>query len=443
MKNAILKKDLKGWSDAYKKDPARQVATLALGKADVTDASFSPGGFFKMQQKFSVEIPTLPVTDQERSGRCWIFAATNVLREEIAKKLNLADFQLSQSYLAVWDKFERCNYFLETILQTASLPTADRTVNFILKSGVHDGGQWEMFANIVRKYGVVPRDVYGETFQSSHTRGMNALMNRNLKVCAVKLRNMIADGADQKAVRGEKEAMLGKLYGFLASCYTQPPESFDFEYVDREKVYHRVEGMTPKRFAEEYLGELMDDFVSIINAPTRDKPFDKTYTIRYLGNVVGGREILHLNLSLEDFKAAIIRQLQAGRIVWFGSDVGKSGEREKGVWDDGTFDYETMTGLDLAISKGDGLDYRFSAMGHAMCLTGVNLEKGKPTRWKIENSWGDKSGAKGYYVCSDSWFDKYVYQASVSRAYLGDKAKLLEQKPVVLDAWDPMGTLAN
>lgn len=440
---AICLKDVAKWSRAYRKDPARKVATLALGKTDVMDASFSSADFYAMQQKFSVEIPTLPVTDQMQSGRCWLFAATNVLREKIARELDLADFQLSQSFLAFWDKFERCNYFLETILETSSLPTSDRTVDFVLKSGVHDGGQWEMFANIVRKYGVVPRDVYGETYGSSHTRGINALLNRNLKVCAVRLRKLAAKGASEEAIRAEKEAMLGRIYGFLASCYTEPPRVFDFEYVDKNKTYHRKNGFTPKRFAEKYVGDLLNDLVSIIHAPTADKPFGKTFTIRYLGNVVGGRDIIHLNLSLGDFKNAIIRQLEAGEIVWFGSDVGKSGEREKGVWDDASFDYETITGLDLAISKEDALDYRFSSMGHAMCLTGVNLENGKPTRWKIENSWGDKNGAKGYYVCSDSWFDKYVYQTSVKREFLGDKASLLTQKPIVLEPWDPMGTLAD
>ena len=442
-KNPISSKDIQAWSNAYKKDPVKKLATVALSKTDVFDASFNPAGFYAMQQKFSVEIPTLPVTDQQQSGRCWIFAASNVLREEIAKKLDLADFQLSQSYFAFWDKFERCNYFLESILDTATLPCSDRTVNFILKSGVHDGGQWDMFANIVRKYGAVPRDVYGETYASSHTRSMNALINRNLKVCAVRLRNLVASGASRDKIQAEKADMMKKIYGFLASCYTEPPKHFDFEYVDKNKKYHREDGLTPKKFAEKYLGGLMDDFVSIIHAPTADKPFGKTYTIRYLGNVVGGHDILHLNLDLPDFKEAIIRQLKAGKIVWFGSDVGKSGEREKGVWDDASFDYETIAGLDLTISKADGLDYAFSSMGHAMCLTGVNLENGKPTRWKIENSWGDKNGAKGYYVCSDSWFDKYVYQASVLREFLGDKAELARQKPVVLEAWDPMGTLAD
>ena len=165
--------------------------------------------------------------------------------------------------------------------------------------------------------------------------------------------------------------------------------------------------------------------------------------MRFLGNVVGGGDVRHLNLTLDEFKGAILRQLEAGKVVWFGSDVGKYGERTLGLWDDGSYDYELLTGLELGLSKADGLDYGFSAMNHAMVITGVNLESGRPTRWKIENSWGDKNGQKGYYVCSDSWFDRFVYQAAVEREYLGDLAPLANQAPAVLEPWDPMGTLAD
>jgi len=439
----ITEKELQSWSRDYRESPERQLATLALSKTSVKDAIYSVGDSFRMTQKFSIDIPTLPVTDQKHSGRCWLFSATNVLRERVAKTLNLEDFQLSQSYLAFWDKFERCNLFLENILETADKPTDDRNVAFLLTTGVHDGGQWEMFANIVRKYGLVPRDVYGETFQSGNTGSMNALLNRSLKHCAARLRTMACASAGEEALRAEKERMLGTIYAFLCSCYTEPPKTFDFEYVDKDKQYHRENGMTPLGFYEKYVGDLLEKTVSIINAPTADKAFHKTYTVRYLGNVVGGREVCHLNLPMDEFKAAIVRQLEAGKVVWFGSDVGKHGERDKGVWDDRSYNAALMTGLELELTKAEALDYWFSAMNHAMVITGVNLTDGKPNRWKIENSWGDKGGEKGYYVCSDSWFDSYVYQAAVEAEYLGDLAELAKQPPIMLEAWDPMGTLAD
>ena len=442
-KTPITQEQLNAWSEAYQGSEARQIATLALSKTDVNDACRVSSAAFAMRHKFSIDLPTLPVTNQQKSGRCWLFAALNVVRERIAKELNLASFELSQSYLAFWDKFERANYFLESILETADLPADDRTVSFILQTGVHDGGQWDMFANIVRKYGVVPKDVYDETFQSSNTRGMNHLLNRNLKICASKLRKMVKCGASEEEIQAEKARMLGSVYGFLCSCYTEPPKTFDFEYVDKDKQYHMEKGFTPQSFCEKYVGSLLDDTVSVINAPTQDKPWHKTFTIKMLGNVVGGNAVKHLNLTMDEMKAAIIRQLQAGKVVWFGSDVGKFGDRDAGVWDDQSYNAELLTGLNLSISKEDSLDYGFAAMNHAMVLTGVNLEDGKPTRWKIENSWGSEHGEKGYYICSDSWFNEYVFQAAIEKEYLGDLAEFAKQEPIQLNPWDPMGTLAE
>ena len=440
---AVTEKSIKAWNKAYENSAERQLATMALAKCDLKDVEVVSKAAGKMRYKFSVDIKTLDVTNQKHSGRCWLFAATNVLREKIARELNLEQFELSQSYLAFWDKFERANYFLESMLDTAQFAPDDRTVSFILQTGVHDGGQWDMFANIVEKYGVVPKDVFDETFQSSNTNGMNHVLNRNLKICAIRLRGMVKDGRSAKEIREAKEEMLGRIYAFLCSCYGEPPRTFDFEYVDKDGNYALEKGYTPKSFAEKYVGSLLQETVSIIHAPTKDKPYHKTFTIRYLGNVVGGKDVKHLNLTMDEFKAAIIAQLQDGQVVWFGSDVGKYGDREKGFWDDASFDAELLTGLDLVISKEDALDYGFSAMNHAMVITGVNLEDGKPTRWKIENSWGDEKGKKGYYICSDTWFDQYVFQAAVQKKYLGELAKLADQKPVELDPWDPMGTLAD
>ncbi len=431
------------WSKKYGKSKERQIAKLALSKTDLNEVIYVSEASFAMRQKFSIDIETMEVTDQMRSGRCWLFAATNLLRERIAKELNLEKFELSQSYLAFWDKFERCNYFLESIIDTAKLPASDRTVSFILQTGVHDGGQWDMFGNIVEKYGLVPKDVFDETFQSCHTASMNGVLNRNLKANAAKLRKMVSEGIKEDEIQAEKEKMLDAIYSFLCSCYTEPPKTFNFEYVDKDKNYHIEKKLTPKSFCEKYVGDYLKSIISIINAPTEDKPYHKTFTVERLGNVVGGKDVKHLNLPMDEFKEAIIKQLKAGKIVWFGSDVGKYGEREKGIWDDKSYNAELLTGLDLKISKEDGLNLGFSAMNHAMVITGVNLENGKPTRWKIENSWGDKSGTKGYYVCSDTWFDDYVYQAAVEAEYLGDLAKLYDKKPIVLKPWDPMGTLAD
>ena len=439
----ITEKQLNAWSREYQSSRERQLSTMALSRSDIQDVASVCAGEDKMRHTFSLELKTLPVTNQKHSGRCWLFAAANVLRERIAKDLKLENFELSQSYLAFWDKFERCNYFLNAMLELADRPTDDRTVSFLLQTGVHDGGQWDMFANVVRKYGVIPKDVYDETWQSENTRGMNRILNRGLKVAAAKLRKMVNDGVDEMLILKRKNELLGEIYGFLCCCYGEPPRQFDFEYVDKDRNYHIERGLTPVAFAEKYALPVLDQTVSVIHAPTADKPYHETYTIRYLGNVEGGRPVKHLNLTMDEFKAAVIAQMKAGKVVWFGSDVGHYGNRDKGIWDDNCFNDELLSGMDLHMSKADMLDYGLAAMNHAMVLTGVNLdENGQPTRWKIENSWGDERGKKGYYICSDSWFDQYVFQAAIEREYLGDLAACADKEPRMLDPWDPMGTLA-
>lgn len=444
MSSNITPADLAGFREGYRADPMRQAMTRVLYTTDISKVICRPDDARKMVFKFSTDIKTMKSTNQKSSGRCWLFAATNVLREHIAKELNLEDFELSQSYMAFWDKFERCNYFFEAILETAGLPLNDRTVNFLLQGGISDGGQWDMFTSLVRKYGVVPKDAMPETFQTSNTRGSNQYISKFMRKNALSLRKMAAGGASREALEAEKKALLAKCFSFLSSCYGEPPETFDFEYVDKDKNFHRESGMTPLSFRDKYFDGVWDDYVSLIHAPTADKPFDRLYTIKYLGNVAEDKGIRHVNLTMEELKAAVLRQLQDGEVVWFGSDCGKFGDRDSRFWDDQSFDSLPATGLDVAMTKEEMLDCCDSAMNHAMCFTGVNIgEDGKPNRWKIENSWGSEGLNEGYYMASDSWFDLLVYQAVVHKKYLGDKAAILDTEPIVLDPWDPIGSLAD
>ena len=245
--------------------------------------------------------------------------------------------------------------------------------------------------------------------------------------------------------RLERIEMLAELFKALCICFGRPVDRFDFAYTDKDGVYHVDRGMTPVSFYEKYIGLALEDYVSVIHAPTADKPFGKTYTVKYLGNVVEGR-VRHLNLPMEELKALAVAQLKAGEPVWFGSDCGKFGNRDDGIWDPDSFVYgELLGGLDLGLTKAERLDYRDSAMNHAMVLCGVNLdENGRPDRWKIENSWGETAGRKGYFVASDSWFDQFVYQAVVHKRFLSDEQRqALSAEPIELAPWDPMGSLAR
>lgn len=447
MKNPspVSEEMLRNFELRYESNKLLKAMTNALAKNSVDNIAFVPSSFQNTSFKFSIDIPTMEVTNQKQSGRCWIFSGLNVLRERIGEKCNIEKFELSQNYIAFWDKFEKINYFLESVIDLADRPLDDRTLTYIFSTGIQDGGQWDMLVNVIDKYGLVPKDVMEETYQSSHTRPMNGLIDTKLKQYAASLRKGFAFGKSRAALEAEKQKMLTEMYGFLCACFGVPPKSFDFEYVDRDKNYVCRRGLTPLQFYKEYIGDFLENSVSIINSPTKDKPYNRSYTVDYLGNTVDGKPIRYLNLELSEFKKLVLAQLNDRQIVWFGSDVGKYGDREAGIWDNTAYDYATAFDMSFELSKEDSLDYRQSAMNHAMVITGVNLdENGNPTRWKIENSWSDEKGNKGYYVMSDSWFDRYVYQAVVDKKYLKpEQLEAFRSESIHLSPWDPMGSLAD
>lgn len=439
---SITKKDIEQLNSNFEKKPVQKALSRVLVKNELSTIFDKQEQALVNQFKFSNEIKTLPVTNQKKSGRCWIFAGLNVLRELIAKKYNLKSFELSQNYTAFWDKFEKINYFIEIMDDFLDVDQDDRTLQHVLKTGIQDGGQWDMFVSLIEKYGVVPKEAMIETASSSGTHFMNQLINIKLRQYAANARLLKAEGKEKDIPLLKKKA-LDEFYTLLVTNFGKPPKQFDFEYVTND-TYNVIKDVTPESFYKDHIGDILKDYVSIIHAPTKDKPYMKTYTVSYLGNVIDGRDIKYLNLEMKDLKALVLKQMLNQEVVWFGSDVARFGDRKVGVWDDEQFDYEEMLGMSFEMSKEDQLDYSQGAMNHAMVLTAVHLDNQEPKRWKIQNSWGDDSGNKGYYMASDSWFDKFVYQAVIHRKYLNEaQLKAWEEKPKVLKPWDPMGSLAK
>lgn len=397
----------------------------------------------QVQQVFNITVKTMDVCDQKASGRCWIFAGLNILREIIGKKCNIDNFELSQNYLALFDKLEKCNYLISSICDLISEDPDSRVLSFLLTNGIGDGGQWDMFRNLVVKYGIVPKSVFGETYQSSNTRLSDQLINSYCRQFAYEAQKLNKENKS-KEISLLKDEYMNKIYALLINCFGVPPSEFNFEYYDKDKNYHNEVGYTPKSFFEKYIGNEIDEYISIINSPTKDKPYNQTYTIDYLNNVIEGRIVKHLNLPMERIKELAIAQLKSGEPVWFGSDVGFYGDRLAGIWDDNSFDYMSAFGFEIKFDKAAMLDYKQSAMSHAMCLTGVNVIDNCATKWKVENSWGSDRGEKGYFIMSSSWFDTYVYQIVVKKKFLTEQElKEYAKEPVVLYPWDPMGTLAK
>lgn len=393
---------------------------------------------------FSIDLDTGKVANQKQSGRCWMFAALNTLRHDLRNRLNLPDdFELSQNFTFFWDKLEKANYFCENILKTAGFPTSDRKVAWLLSMPQQDGGQWDMIMGLIEKYGVVPKSAMPETHNSSASREFNSLLNLKLRKDAVLLRELVQNKATEAQIETEKEKMLAEVYRMAAYSFGEPPATFDFEYRDKDNNYHLDRNLTPKEFFDKYLGWETKDYISVINGPTDDKPFNHMYTVDMLGNVVGGREVRHLNVDMDTFKKLAIKQLESGESVWFGCDVGKSSDRKQGIMDTELYHRDQLFDVDLAMSKAERLDYGESLMTHAMVLTGVDLVDGQPKKWKVENSWGDKVGTKGFFVMTDDWMDEYCYQIVINKNFLPDELKeVLKEEPKVLAPWDPMGSLA-
>ena len=441
-KTTITKEMLKKFEKDFKQNPQRELLKNAIIQNGIANVAINHKSKIKMQYTFSEEIETGKITHQKNSGRCWLFAGLNVLRHRVADRFKIKDFERSQNYAMFWDKLEKANYFLENIIETKSEKLDSRLVMWLLASPLQDGGQWDMFVNLTKKYGVVPKEIMPETYHSSKSYEMNKILTLKLKEFAMQIRELPAKTTVAK-IKALKNKQLTEFYSMLVHFLGEPPEKFDFEYKDDNKRFHCERNITAVKFFEKYVNLNLDDYVSLINAPTADKPFNKTYTVKYLGNVIGGKDVSYLNIEVEEMKDIAAMQIKDKEPVWFGCDVGQMMDKDSGIMDMELYNFFKVLDTNLNLTKAQRLDYGESRMTHAMVFTGVNLIDGKSNRWKVENSWSEKSGNKGFYIMSSDWFDEYNYQVVVNKRYLPAKLKdALGTKPIELEPWDPMGSLA-
>ncbi len=427
-------------------DKHNNIIRRAVTKNGIHSASFDQEIANINTPIFSIDLDTGKVANQKQSGRCWMFAALNTMRHDIKDRFHISDeFQLSQSYTLFWDKFEKANYFYENVLKTATEPLDSRRVAFLLTTPQQDGGQWDMIVSIIEKYGLVPQSIYPESKASSATTELNNTLNTLLRHDATVLRGLVAQQASKDKISNARNEMLANVYLLLSLTLGEPPVQFDFEYRDELHNFHVERQLTPQDYYQKFVSWDLDEYISVINAPTADKPFDATYNVNMLGNVVGGRDVKHLNVDINKMKAFAISQLKDGQSVWFGVDMGPQVDRESGLMASGIFASDDLFNVDSTMTKAQRLDYGESLMTHAMVLTGVDLdENDQPTKWKVENSWGEKVGKKGYFTMSDDWMSEYAYQIVVKKEYLSSELVNIydNSKPTLLSPWDPMGALA-
>jgi bleomycin hydrolase len=445
MDKTIQFDDIEYFQSLFDEEPANRVARNAVTQNGLKASALNRDVVNRSRHNFSHQIKTPKATNQMKSGRCWLFAGLNRLRLDGRQKMNLKKFELSQTYLMFWDKLEKANFFLENIIETLDEPLDGRLMMWLLSHPIGDGGQWDMFVSLVKKYGIVPKVLMPETYSSSTSAVMNRMLTTKLRMSAAALRGMAAAGATAEALREEKDVLLAEFYNMLVIHLGQPPQTFDWQWRDQDSAFHRHGEITPQAFFETYIGTDLDDLVCLINAPTADKPFNRTYTVQYLGNVVGGQPVRYLNVDMDTFRACTQQSLMDGEAVWFGCDVGKLFDRGIGILDLDVYDLESLYGTSLTLDKAERLNFGESQMTHAMMLTGVNIdEDGQPTRWRVENSWGRDHANKGFLVMSDAWFGEFMYEVAVSKRLLSPELlAALDEDPIVLPPWDPMGSLAG
>lgn len=430
----------------FARDAAYTVAKNAVTSNGLVKSARVPERVAKVTRSFTYQVqPQGAITNQKQSGRCWMFAALNIMRFEMMQRWNLETFEFSQSYPLFYDKLERANWFLCQVLDMLDEPLDGREMAFLLADPLGDGGQWDMFMALVRKYGVVPKEAMPETTCSSNTREMDAYLTKLLRGYAAELRRAHEAGAGADELCDRIPQMMATVRRALCICLGEPPASFDVRAHDKDKKLVEHLGMTPLGFYREFLAERFDDYVSVISANTADKPFGRTYTIERLGNVAEAGQVKHLNLPIERLKELALSMLRDNRPVWFGSDVGQSSLRDDGLLDPAAIDVDAIFGTQVEMDRATRLDYGDSCMTHAMVLQGVDVDaSGKTTQWRVENSWGKDFGNDGFYIMDDAWFDEFVYQIAVPKSLLtAEERAAWETEPVNLRPWDPMGTLAT
>ena len=300
-----------------------------------------------------------------------------------------------------------------------------------------------MAMNLIRKHGLVPMSAYPESHSSSSTRSMNGILKDILRSTASEIRAILDDGGSEKEARSHKDSRMGEIWRILCIHLGTPPEKFDWQWRDKDNEFHRKGEMTPLEFVDEYVDVDWENYVCIVNDPRNE--YYQTYTVDYLQNVAGGPPVVYLNVPSDEMKAVTQRLLEDGTPVWMGCDVGKHMARKKGLWDAELYDFKGLYGVEFGMEKADRLRFGQTMMTHAMLFTGVDVVDGSPRRWRVENSWGsDESGVKGFYTMNDNWFDEHMFEIAAPRDYLTEEMTAgLDGEPVVLPAWDPMGSLAR
>lgn len=424
-------------SEGYSGTPEQKAVRNALASNPLSAVAVNAENLAMMDTHFSDVVRTEGITDQKSSGRCWLFTGLNVLRAKMIEKYDLGDFYLSQNYLFFYDQLEKSNLFLQAIIDTRNLPWDDRTVDWLLRNPLSDGGQFTGVSNLIMKYGMVPAEVMPETYSANNTSQMAGLIKRKLREYALEIRENA--GMKEKALGNRKEEMLSEIYRMLVYFLGEPPVSFEWSMWDRNGNLLSTKEYTPKSFYDEYIGEdLEDNYIMVMNDPSRE--YGKVYEIEYDRHVYDGHNWLFVNLPIEKIKEMAIASIKGGCAMYFSCDVGKFLDSRRGTLNLDNYDYSSLLGTDFGMDKAERIRTYDSGSTHAMTLIAVDIdENGNPVKWMVENSWGPAAGYQGKLIMTDEWFDEYMFRVVVEKQFVPeDVMEMMKQQPIKLPPWDPM-----
>ena len=426
---------------SFKMDATDKALQNAISNNEINNLVLNREMVNQHNELFNVKIDAKGITNQKSTGRCWMFAGLNILRPAMLKKYNLSELEFSQSYLFFWDKLEKFNYFLEAIIETRDKPIDDRELQALLDSPIGDGGWWTYYTALIEKYGAIPKENMPETVNSEKSKMMNKTIQYLALQDASILRKQSAKGLSVKKLRESKFEMLQEVYKILAYHLGVPPKQFNWRYSDKDdKITDNR--YTPQEFYKDVIGINLKDYVTIFNHPVH--PFGKYYQVKFRRNMADEPDMTFINLDIEAVKIYTLNSLLDNEPVWFAADVGWQMERKIGIMAEGIYQYDALFGIEYQMSKAERIQYGISAANHAMAFIGADTIEGKPSKWRVENSWGTDLGDKGYWTMYDNWFDAYVFTLIIHKKYLPEKVlAILKTKPTILPTWEPLAKSLN
>jgi bleomycin hydrolase len=425
---------------SYQSNPTNKALRNAINSNDISKLAVNYDNNTAFDEHLSNTVPSKAITNQESSGRCWMFTGMNVLRNKAIRKYDLpADFQFSQCYTFFWDQLEKANLFLQSILDTRAKSMEDETVQWLFKNPIGDGGQFTGVANLMTKYGVVPKEAMPETYNSNHTSRMSELIKLRLREDGLRLRQMANNkGTTEAKLQAAKMEMLETIYRMLAYTLGEPPTEFTWTQRNSKGEIVSTEKYTPMSFFNKFVNEDFSTYYMVMNDPTRE--YYKVYEIEYDRHVYDGQNWKYLNLPMPEIANMAIASIKDSTMMYFSCDVAKFLDRDKGYMDINNYDYGALFGTTFGMDKKERISTYASGSSHAMTLCGVDLDaNGKPTKWMVENSWGSNRGHNGFLIMTDQWFNEYMFRLVVESKYIPSATlKLFDQKPILLPAWDPL-----